>query len=432
MMEVNDDVSIAKGDSLDFQDTSGFHFNQGSVFNSGTVNVHGAGDLWGFRLCGGFGNGSDSDGLFWNERGAHFRVIAQGEGVEAYGYLTVSWGPGFQNDGAFAVQNKLGSAWGVAANSPGLSFVNNGSLQVSGVFAGGVELSNGGSYDNTGKIVVHGQSSAVGFDVGSGFGDTVENSGSITVVCDDGVSYGMTLTGAPVHNAGVITADYAIWSQTGDNQVNNEGSLIGDVMLTGGANSLVNSGKIDGVLTFGEGADTYDGTGGTISGAVFGGTGDDTLTGGNKVDVLYGDGATAGKSDGNDLLNGGKGADHLFGENGRDLLIGGAGGDELSGGAGADHFIYLKLSDSTSAHFDTITDLTADDLIDLSAIDADATLKGDQAFVLVSGFTGQAGQLMLNDLGGDTELLGDVNGDGVPDFTVHLSGDQTGFNHFVL
>jgi serralysin len=165
---------------------------------------------------------------------------------------------------------------------------------------------------------------------------------------------------------------------------------------------------------------------------VFGGLGDDTLTGGGKADVLYGDGSVGGKSDGSDLLSGGKGGDHLFGENGRDVLIGGAGGDELSGGSGADHFVYLKLTDSTAAHADTIVDLTADDVIDLSAIDADSIVKGNQAFVLVSGFTGHAGQLMLNDLGGAADLLGDVNGDGVADFVVHLSGDQTGFDNFVL
>jgi Ca2+-binding RTX toxin-like protein len=433
MMEINKDFSVVKGDSLDFQDTSGFHFNAGSVSNQGTINVHGTGDLWDFRLCGGFGNGRDSDGLFWNQHGGHFRVVATGEGMEAYGYLTVSWGPDFKNDGVFLVQNKLGSAWGVAANSPGMSFVNNGSLQVSGESAGGVALSNGGSYVNTGSITIHGGSSAVGLWVDYG-GDNVENSGSITVVCDTQTSYGMRLEGAILENSGVVTADYALWSDSGGNTITNTGSLIGAVTLNGIGNILHNSGKIEGNLTFGQGSDVYDGTGGRINGTVFGGTGDDILTGSGKADVLYGDGSAASKSDGNDVLSGGKGVDHLFGENGKDVLIGGAGGGILSGGARADAFVFLKVTDSTTAHTDLITDLTADDRIDLSAIDANTVLKGDQAFTLVASLDGHAGQLVLSfDANGDvTSLIGDVDGDGQADFVVRLTGDQTAFNHFVL
>lgn len=430
MMEVNEDVSIAKGESLDFQDTSGFHFNAGSVFNAGTVNVHGSGDLWDTNLCGGFANGNDWDGLFWNQKSGRFHVTAAAETL-AYGYLTVSSGPDFQNDGVFTVKCKDGSAYGVSAQQ-GMEVVNSGSLLVTAGGSGvGVRLYNGGSFNNSGTLTVRAGDYATGFTFELQDAAVI-NSGSITAISSTRISHAVELAGGTLDNSGVITGGYSIWAINGAISIENTGSLIGDVMLHGGSNTIHNSGRIVGDISFGAFQDRYDGADGRIIGTVYGELGDDTLTGGGKGDVLYGDGATASKSDGDDLLSGGKGVDHLFGENSRDILIGGAGSDELSGGAGADHFVYLKLSDSTSAHFDTITDLTGDDVIDLSAIDADATLTGDQAFVLVSGFTGQAGQLMLNDLGGDTELLGDVNGDGAADFTVRLSGDQTGFNHFVL
>jgi Ca2+-binding RTX toxin-like protein len=43
---------------------------------------------------------------------------------------------------------------------------------------------------------------------------------------------------------------------------------------------------------------------------------------------------------GDDVLTGGGGADRLFGQGGQDTLSGGAGFDRLWGGAGADCFVY--------------------------------------------------------------------------------------------
>jgi Ca2+-binding RTX toxin-like protein len=66
-----------------------------------------------------------------------------------------------------------------------------------------------------------------------------------------------------------------------------------------------------------------------IPAQIFGGKGNDWLTGGGESDVIYG-GA------GNDKLDGGSGNDQLFGEAGHDRLRGGAGEDELWGGTGHD------------------------------------------------------------------------------------------------
>ena len=64
---------------------------------------------------------------------------------------------------------------------------------------------------------------------------------------------------------------------------------------------------------------------------IYGGSGTDTINGGNGNDELHG-------CDGNDTLLGGNGQDKLFGENGDDFLDGGNAKDELTGGPGADTF----------------------------------------------------------------------------------------------
>jgi Ca2+-binding RTX toxin-like protein len=153
------------------------------------------------------------------------------------------------------------------------------------------------------------------------------------------------------------------------------------------------------------------------------------LVGGTKADVLKARG-------GDDKLWGHNGDDTMAGGLGNDTLIGGQGKDVLNGRAGKDIFVFTATSESPDrAGADTILDLQNTDRIDLSAIDADSTTKGNQAFHLVSAFTHHAGELRL--LGADgggphTFLEGDVDGDGHADFVVKLRGDHTDFTHFVL
>ena len=139
------------------------------------------------------------------------------------------------------------------------------------------------------------------------------------------------------------------------------------------------------------------------------GGGNDTGLGGAGDDVIWGE-------SGNDLLSGGSG---------NDRLRGGTGLDRLSAGGGADHFEFRSLADSTAALAarDVITDFSAlqGDRIDLSAIDADPTLSGNQAFHLISGaFQGNAGALRLASQGGNLLVLGDSNGDALADFAILL------------
>ena len=64
------------------------------------------------------------------------------------------------------------------------------------------------------------------------------------------------------------------------------------------------------------------------------------------------------------------------------------------------------------------------DRIDLSGLDANLLLDGDQAFDFIGmdAFTGTAGELRFEWSGGDTYVSGDWNGDAVADFMIRLDG----------
>jgi serralysin len=219
--------------------------------------------------------------------------------------------------------------------------------------------------------------------------------------------------------------------------------------LTGNAgnDSLSGFGGSD-TLKGGTGADRLDGGAGSDT-VVFGvvaagltinlaagtvsGDGGDTLVsienaaGSRFDDSLIGNGSA-------NSLDGAQGADTLTGGGGVDRLIGGKHADQLTGGGAVDSFVFLAVTDSVRKAPDLIVDLTDDDRIDLSAIDADATQAGNQAFELVARFTGEAGQAYLrwNGIREVTELRADVNGDGKPELLVYIEGAHTGFDNFVL
>ncbi len=159
--------------------------------------------------------------------------------------------------------------------------------------------------------------------------------------------------------------------------------------------------------------------------------GDIRLTAGRTDPGTLGDDVITG-TDGNDELSGGAGNDTIAGLGGNDLLNGeadndtlrgGAGTDILTGGTGADAFIWdSRFETAIGSARDVVTDFlrTDGDKINISAIDANPVLAGDQAFVLVANFSGAAGQLRF-DTAADV-LQFDINGDGVSDFEIGLPG----------
>ena len=146
----------------------------------------------------------------------------------------------------------------------------------------------------------------------------------------------------------------------------------------------------------------------------------DTITGDAGVNTLFGEG-------GDDFIIGGANGDYLFGNAGNDTLYGGAGQDSLTGGAGNDVFAFQVVTDTLTAHPDTILDFASgQDLIDLSAIDADTGTGGDQAFHLGGG-GGHAGDIVVSafDAGNNRTVVSlYVDNNVSVDAAIWLTGDH--------
>ncbi|HYI41979.1 MAG TPA: M10 family metallopeptidase C-terminal domain-containing protein, partial [Allosphingosinicella sp.] len=128
--------------------------------------------------------------------------------------------------------------------------------------------------------------------------------------------------------------------------------------------------------------------------------------------------------DGTFRFFGGKSDDGLKGGAKNDLLFGNAGNDLLTGGGGSDTFRYDSTGDSNSFFLDRILDFTpGTDKIDLSRIDANSLVGGDQGFTWIgsNAFSGAAGELRAFQQGGDWMLEGDSNGDSAGDLVILLT-----------
>ena len=114
----------------------------------------------------------------------------------------------------------------------------------------------------------------------------------------------------------------------------------------------------------------------------------------------------------------------IHGNKAANVITGGGGRDTMFGREGADTFKFTSITDAPALGAglcDHIADFseTQGDKIDLSAIDANVLIGGDQAFTPIGvnvAFNGVAGALRFN--GGLLE--GDVNGDRVADFQIQL------------
>ena len=144
--------------------------------------------------------------------------------------------------------------------------------------------------------------------------------------------------------------------------------------------SLINNGtKKNDFLQGGLGSDTINGY-----------KKDDIIVGYDRNDVLLGD-------KGDDSLDGGTGDDILWGGKDDDILLGGEGSDRLIGDKGKDIFSYFNVSESTPISRDLIDLEHKSDKIDLSAIDANEDVAGNQAFRFIgSAAFSDAGQVRFD------------------------------------
>ena len=285
------------------------------------------------------------------------------------------------------VQVRSGSGIGMA----GSTLVNNGLVEV--ISDAGTVIGLGASSGltfrpsvvNNGTVFVSSGSTSANDRVAAGIGSVasdgmVTNTGAITAIATAGRSYGIVVfpnssnvyAAATIVNTGVITADVAVNGTEGmgtigltienrgqingalirdrgvDNIANQVGAIWrGDWTLGADSNVARNAGAIVGALSLGAGGDLFDGRGGTVSGQVAGG-------------------------DGNDVLIAGAGVTRLDGGTGNDLLVGNAAGSSLSGGDGSDSFLFL----APGGGVDLIQDFAGGvDRLDVSALGAVSNLE---------------------------------------------------------
>lgn len=153
------------------------------------------------------------------------------------------------------------------------------------------------------------------------------------------------------------------------------------------------------------------------------------LTTGQVLDDGYGNKETAkniesleGSGFADNLTLSDKAGGYVWGDGGNDRLVAGGGYNWLGGGEGADRFVFLSAKDSRtgSGSTDRIDDFSRSqgDKIDLSAI-------GDLVYLTGGKHSGHGGSVVSLVKGADTIVSADVNGDGVSDFEITLTGSKT-------
>lgn len=235
-----------------------------------------------------------------------------------------------------------------------------------------------------------------------------------------------------------------------DRNVTLDGGAGNDRLLGGTRGDLLNGGLGADNLTGRGGDDTYvvDNRGDVVSEVAF--AGEDTVhatvsyTMPNNVEALVLKGAGAINATGS------TGDDRITGNAAANAIRGGLGDDTLVGGAGADRFVFGAIAESSSeTAVDAIVDFAsnggAGDKIDLSLIDANPSLGGDQQFRFIGQMTKQndwpevggnpeVGVVGFRiDLSGNLFILANTDLDSTPDLVVLIgNGGAVDANWFIL
>ena len=331
--------------------------------------------------------------------------------------------------------------------------IDGGSRRESIYGGSGADVLNGGD----GNDILHGGSADIdtGWDIDTlngqngddkiyaGVGDHIDGGGGRDEVWLDLGASGSGLTvdlnaaltgGTSIVAGGVILSVEILWTLTATafDDVVLLGATNGSTTIDAGAGNDYVEGSSGANIVYGRaGTDLIYGNGGNDQlfgddgdDALFGGDGDDRIDGGagyNKLDGGAGSDTVSGGDD-SDRIRGGDGNDYLLGGAGDDLLLGGPGQDEMRGGTGADKFRFLA---GDIASVDRILDFSQaqGDRIMLGGIDAIAGGQDDAfTFIGTTAFGGTVGELRYEVIGGNTYVMGDINGDRTADFSIRLDG----------
>ncbi len=269
----------------------------------------------------------------------------------------------------------------------GINMIGTSAAQTVAIAASGrIETANDGSIVDADGVIL------------DGVGSVLTNAGSI-VAQGSGASLFVRDAGTTtVANSGFMSGIVAgVWHKFGSGTLNftNTGTVESPnfAFLGGlGSDNVINKGTLRGMVSLGDGNDSYDGRGGVVIGTILGGTGDDRFIPGNGAEVIdggFGDdvldlsgltygvtvdlGAPARDTGAavlgdtfasietvtgtkyrdyltgdalNNTLAGGAAVDFLYGGAGDDRLVGGASRDRLWGGEGADLFVFETKPDA--------------------------------------------------------------------------------------
>lgn len=383
-------------------------------------------------------NGADTlnggDGADWLVGGAGNDAVNGGAGIDTASYEDSTKGVKVDLTLAGAAQNTVGAGFDLLTSIENLAGSDfNDTLRGDA----GANLLSGGAGDDilfggAGDDVLIGGAGNDQFDGGDGF-DTVSFADNLEggVYLDFNTKY--FESGA--HGADSFTSIEKIIG-TGFNDVM-FGSFDKVEHFEGGAGDdiLKSSGNGD-ILDGGEGDDSL--TSSLGSATIIGGAGEDTYTAafvytGATVD-LGREGVAQNIGGGNMITLSGVENLHLLLAD--DTVYFSRAANKVWGGDGADTFIYRNYAEiGKGATADHIMDWhRGSDVIDLSRIDANSKVAGDQAFTWVESFTKQAGQIM--DTYDPTTKIShvqmDINGDGVAEAELYLHGYSANIGIWIL
>jgi Ca2+-binding RTX toxin-like protein len=350
--------------------------------------------------------------------------------------------------------------------------VGNAGTDILNAAATGTDTLDGGS----GPTKMYGGAGTTYFNAGTGVVTMYGGTGANTYTINNTADVVVAKAGAVLNNlyssvSYTAPANVKYMAFTGSANVTGRGNGAGDALVANsGADILYAAATGTDNLRGGAGhATMYGGAGTTFfvagvgADTMYGGTGSNTFTINNTADVvvaeagavmnhLYssvsytapanvtymaftGSVAVTGTANngvmtmvansGGDTLIGGAGKATLLGGAGNDTLVPGTGGGLLTGGGGADTFVFSSIASTGALKSPTtITDFSSasHDHIDLRTLEANV-LGANHSFHFIgaAAFSHTAGELHYAVNSSGLTLSGDINGDGVADFSILLS-----------